>query len=182
MLRLLIAVLLIFGATLSYADDGGSSDPREHGDHHVLKVFDGQGKVVGSLASYGGNDGVFLTINGATTFVPIGRKNNNGQYSASEFVWGDVGFIPYASPNCSGTPIMVYYYGPRPSMAVREGVDVTLYIAKDAYSGPVQAVSVRQNPTLSQCDNTFSYLEYGFTPEATYPLTQHYPEPLRIGY
>jgi len=57
----------------------------------------------------------------------------------------------------------------------------TVYIASDSFSGPVAVASARQNPNLSQCQ-AFSYPQVGWTPEATYDLTGHYPEPLRLGY
>jgi len=182
MRQYLIAALLALSGTLSYGDD--SSRSREQVEHRVLKVFDSQGKTVGPLVSYSGQDGVNLTVNGATIFVTIGRVtiNNGRQYSASQFEWGSVGFVTYPTPDCSGNPVIVYYTTPvRPAMAVRQGVDVTVYIASDSFSGPVAVASARQNPNLSQCQ-AFSYPQVGWTPEATYDLTGHYPEPLRLGY
>ena len=67
-------------------------------------------------------------------------------------------------------------------MAVRQGTDVIVYVAADAYSTPAVAASVRQNPNLSECTSYSGTIPSAFTPESSYPITQFYPEPLTIRY
>lgn len=175
--------LLFFCSTLSFGDDTARGGHRPD-DRRVPKLFDSQGKVVGPVESFRNEPGVYLSINGALTFVPVRRQSNAdySQYSASQFQWSDTGFIAYTGANCSGSPIIVYYDGPRPSMAVRQGTDVVVYVAADAWSAPTVAASIRQNPNLSECTSYSGTIPSAFVPESSYPITQFYPEPLTIRY
>jgi hypothetical protein len=176
-------VLLLLFSSLSFADDMGRGGHRPD-DRRVPRLFDAQGKVVGPIETFRSEPGVYLTINGALTFVAVRRQAtaDYSQYSASQFQWADTAFIPYTGPNCSGSPIIVYYDGPRPSMAVRQGADVVVYVAADAWSAPAAAASVRQSPNSSECTPYGSTIPSAFTPESTYPITQFFPEPLTIRY
>lgn len=102
------------------------------------KVFDAQGREVGPLESGAGQNGVYIEINGAITFVPIVRVGTAERASAAQFQWGSVGVVLYPSSDCSGMPVLLYSSGsgtevipytsgPRPSIAVRHGADVTAY-------------------------------------------------------
>lgn len=75
MRRVAIVILTIFSLLVNAlgADAGDDHDWRPHDVHHVLKVFDARGGVVGRLASYHGSDGVYLSINGAIVFAAITR-------------------------------------------------------------------------------------------------------------
>lgn len=106
----LIAAALACSVTLSYADSGAGSPERRSEEHRIPNVYDAQGKLVGSLASASGLSGVFLTVNGALTFVPIihSAKNYslgrlNAERSASQYQWSDSASVAYASADCSGT-------------------------------------------------------------------------------
>jgi hypothetical protein len=181
----IVLVLLIFYGVSSSADDSG--DRRRGGQHeegHVPKVFDAQGKFVGYFVAGSGGEGVYLEINGAVVFAAIGRASidNGAHVSANQWQWSSVGFIPYASSDCSGPPLMFYYSGAQPSMEVRQGTDVLLYVAGNGYTSTVHASSVRQNPTIQQC-TAYSYDIPVFQVDPSgYSLTQHYPEPLTIRY
>ncbi|SAK70287.1 hypothetical protein AWB78_02752 [Caballeronia calidae] len=67
-------------------------------------------------------------------------------------------------------------------MAVRQGTDVVVYVAADAWSAPTVAASIRQNPNLSECTPYSATIPSAFMPESSYPITQFYPEPLTIRY
>jgi hypothetical protein len=169
---LIAALFVLSGTTFAYADTTATG----------LKVFDAQGNMVGPLVSRQNQDGVQLTVNGTVIFAGVTRvsTNNGSQFSASQWQWANTGFVVYPAPNCSGDPVITYAMAPvRPTMLVRTGADVTAYIAKDAYSTSMAVASMRQ--TDGQCVS-FTHPLDGWTPESTYPLTQHYPEPLTIHY
>lgn len=179
MRSILIASVL---ATLALTAHAGDDDGHHHRDkRHVPTVFDAQGGEVGPLEFDAGQDGVYIEINGAITFVPIGRVGTNERASATQFQWGSVGIVAYPSSDCSGSPVLLYTSGPRPSIAVRQGADVTVYVASDADSGPVNVQSSHQNPNFSQC-TPFVNTIAAFTVGSSYVITQHHPEPLTIRY
>jgi len=178
---LVMAVLALGVTTLSYGFDGSGSDGRESGERagqRTLKVFDSQGKVVGRLVSYGPL-GVILNVNGATVLGRIERAsiNNGSQHSASQYEWAsDLG--AYLSSDCSGTPLITSTVSQlRPSQIIRQGVDATLYIAGDTYSAQTTFMSFNLSGRCLPGD----ILE-AWSPESSYSLTQHYPEPLTIHY
>ncbi|ALE59085.1 hypothetical protein R8871_06523 [Paraburkholderia graminis C4D1M] len=180
------AALLALGVTtLSHGFDGSGSDGRESGERggqRILKVFDGQGKVVGPLVSYEPL-GTVLNVNGAMIFAPIERVsiNNGSQYSASQFEWAG-NFSAYLTPDCSGSPLITPSVAPtsqlRPAQIVRQGVDATVYIAGDTYSARTPFMSFRSN---GGCVSSSEPLD-SWVAESSYSLTQHYPEPLTIHY
>jgi hypothetical protein len=179
----IVLAFLVLIAVSASADD--SQDRRQSGgsdERHIPKVFDAQGKLVGPLAGSSGGDGVYLNVGGEVVFAAIARQTSGTQVSATQWQWATTGFIPYASSDCSGPPLMFYYSGVYPSMAVRQGVDVVLYIASGEYSTTVHASSLRANPNIDQC-TTYSYdLPVFLVDPSGYALTQHYPEPLTIRY
>jgi hypothetical protein len=182
---LVIALLICGLVTSAHADDGNDRGRRENGergDHRTLKVFDGQGHVVGPLVSYGPL-GTILNVNGIPIFAPIQHASTKitTQYSASQFQWAGA-FSAYLSTDCSGFPIITPSSASssqvRPAQFVRQGADVTAYIAGDTYSAQTSFKSYRSG---SACVVGTETLE-AWTAETSYPVTQHYPEPLTIHY
>jgi hypothetical protein len=167
----------------SFADDGRD-------EHHLWKVIDARGQVVGALANMfpdsgdGMSPGVLLNVHGVTVFVPIQRANGaDGQTVASQYGWGATLYVNYSSADCSGTPFVIGNQSAalRPSLVVRQGADVTLYIAPDTYSTNV-APSTRSTRFLSDpciAGTPLNRIE-GWIPESSFPLTQYYPEPLTL--
>ncbi|GJH14760.1 hypothetical protein IAG25_28635 [Caballeronia sp. EK] len=194
MRSILIASVL---ATLALTAHAGDDDGHHHRDRQVPKVFDAQGREVGPLESDAGQNGVYIEINGAITFVPIGRVGTAERASATQFQWGSdrpilIGTVAYPSSDCSGTPVLIYSFGsgtqvllytsgPRPSIAVRQGADVTVYIASDADSGPVNVQSSHLNSNFSECTRFVATIT-AWTVGSSYVITQHHPEPLTIHY
>lgn len=173
-MRYLLAMAWLFGAVLAYAGDS-----QGRGSGQMPKVYDAQGKYVGQLSNIG--DGVYLTINGAVTFVAITRVDNGIDASATQFQWGSAKTIYYASSDCSGPAIIPAGNGPRPSVAGRVGADVVLYVAGTANSTTLHAGSMRQAPDANACfSDQNSNINQAFATETTYPLTQEHPEPLTI--
>ncbi|BCQ30347.1 hypothetical protein NK8_85380 (plasmid) [Caballeronia sp. NK8] len=179
MRSILIASVL---ATLALTAHAGDDDRHQHrDDRHAPKVFDAQGREVGPLVSDASQNGVYIEINGAITFVPIARAGTDDRASATQFQWGSIGIVAYPSSDCSGSPVLFYTSGPRPSIAVRQGADVTVYVASDADSGPVHIQSSHQNPNFSQCTPYVTTIT-AFAVGSSYVITQHHPEPLTIRY
>ncbi|SAK86561.1 hypothetical protein AWB77_04622 [Caballeronia fortuita] len=148
-------------------------------------VYDAQGKAVGALQSYMGRTGVFLRIDGSIVFVQVGHKRVVGTtYSASQFEWIGYSQVPYSSAGCSAGILVVDTGSPTPAMAVRDGVDVTLYIASNAPSMDVTAGSSRLTDLAgaTSCVSLSVPINVAWMPRRGYSLTQHYPEPLRVGY
>ena len=84
----------------------------------------------------------------------------------------------YLSSDCSGTPLITSTVSQlRPSQIIRQGVDATLYIAGDTYSAQTTFMSFNLSGRCLPGD----ILE-AWSPESSYSLTQHYPEPLTIHY
>lgn len=66
----------------------------------------------------------------------------------------------------------------RPAQLVRQGSDVTAYIAGDTSSAQTTFKSYRSNGACVVGTETLE----AWIAETSYPLTQHYPEPLTIHY
>ncbi|SAK82756.1 hypothetical protein AWB78_04045 [Caballeronia calidae] len=121
MRRLLILALSLFlSATPLHSGAGDKDGDRQRNDEHrALKLFDAHGKLIGRLASYGGYDGVFLSIDGVLVFAQITRLNSNFHaYDSAKFQWLDSFLLPYSNPTCSGSPVILTDTGPRPSVAM----------------------------------------------------------------
>ncbi|SAL76451.1 hypothetical protein AWB74_04992 [Caballeronia arvi] len=189
MRRLLFLTVSLFLSLMSlHADADDGQGRRRHDDQRVLKVFDAEGKLVGRLASYNGADGVYLTINGAIVFAAVTWLwINPNDADSSKFQWSTFGPFSYSTADCSGSPIIPPGNGPRPSIAMRNGADVTLLIAGDTVSsgGRIVAVSDGTNctppPFIGHVPPSTAPVP-AFTAETNYALTAHYPEPLTIGY
>lgn len=185
---LVVMVSLVVSAMSLHTNADERHDRRRHDAQRVFKLFDAQGRLIGRVASYGGYDGVFLTINGALVFAQITRLNNGAsEYDSAKFQWLTYGPFNYSTTDCSGSPLITPGSGPRPSIAIRTGADVTLLIAGDTDSSPARIVAVFDG---KQCTPP-PYIGHmppstdpvaAFTAETSYPLTAHYPEPLTISY
>ncbi|SAL83914.1 hypothetical protein AWB67_06538 [Caballeronia terrestris] len=175
MRAIVVSVFLLLHISASFA--GGES----------LLVFDSQGKFVGPLEDYGG-PGVYLTVSGAIAFVPIERVIVSGDggpqtvYSATDFRWSGTNAADYTSSDCSGTPVITLTTGVRPSVTIRQGTDVTLYVAPATNSGPILIGSIRSGPNFRCVPSGVPSTEYGWPTESTYSLTGAQPEPLTIRY
>ncbi|SAK93554.1 hypothetical protein AWB79_06966 [Caballeronia hypogeia] len=169
--------------TLRIVDNGAR---HQAGDHdRPPMVYDAQGKPVGALRSYMGQNGVFLRIDGSPVFVQVGHKRVLATtYSASQFEWTGYVDVPYSSADCSAGVLVVDTGSPTPAIAVRDGVDVTLYIAGNAPSMEVTVDSFRLTDLAGAtlCESLSVPSTGIWTPRRSYSLTQHYPEPLRVGY
>lgn len=192
MCRMLV-VLLVLCASVSAADERDERDKRDdraHSGENTLRqpmVYDAQGKRVGPLEVYSGVNGVYLAIDGEPVFVAVNHKRVGPlQYSASQYEWVGYTFVPYPSHDCTGSVAVADAGSPAPAMPLREGADVTVYIAGKQMSGNVQVWSFRQtDPSTGATTCLTSLSDQGanyWAIERTYPLTQHYPEPLRVAY
>lgn len=191
-MRCLLLVAMLLCAASAQAGDSHDERNGRPGDGRggPPKVYDARGEYVGQLGTNNGVDGVFLTISGAVTFVGVERASVGTQLSATQFQWTTSSYIEYPSTDCSGPPVLEYNngrptpytLGPRPSVAVRQGADVVLYVAGEADSTTVQAWSYRTNPVMNVCKTYSASLERGqvFALDTTYQLTQIHPEPLTI--
>ena len=179
-----LVMLLILCASLSAA--GGRVDRgRDARDEARLPmVYDAQGRAVGPLAFFAGVVGVYLAIDGEPVFVIVDHKRiGPSQYSASEYEWVGYPSVGYASTDCSGSVLVPLSASPTPSIAVRDGVDVTVYTAVEGYSGNVHVWSLRQTDGsgATSCSPTpYDQGSLYWAVRSTYPLTQRHPEPLRI--
>ncbi|MGF6936514.1 hypothetical protein OKW41_005676 [Paraburkholderia sp. UCT70] len=167
LVRIYCFVALLFNAPSVFAGgDDALSARSSHSDTHVLKLYDARGRLIGPLVSSEFHTGVTLWLNGAVVFAGITRvaSFNPVSASASQFQWFASQTCP--DPSCSNPPIVSCYpelCPVRPSIAVRQGDDVTLFIAPDTYSNAQTGAG-----------------EPAWTPEFGYDLTQHYPEPLSV--
>lgn len=192
-MRRCLVVLLVLCASLSVA--GGRDDARRGGrdphDAHDTRdearlpmVYDARGKAVGPLEYFGGVNGVYIAIDGEPVFVIVDHKRIGPlQYSASEYEWTANQSAGYATTDCSGSVLVPLSGSPVPAIAVREGVDVTVYTAVGGYSGDVHVWSLRQTDSTgaTSCSPTpFDEGSLYWAVRSTYPLTQRHPEPLRI--
>ncbi|WP_233839017.1 hypothetical protein [Paraburkholderia sp. ZP32-5] len=207
MRRLIVALLLTCAAAASYSDDAhhGRDRSDDNGTRH-LQLFDAQGHRVGRLTSLGGSDGVLLDSDGVPIFAAIERRSDSNGTSATDFQWSAPSVLSYAAAGCSGTPLVRYdpdtyrQQAARPSMAVRNGADVTIYIAADGLSAAMKNVSA--SSAAHGCENlvaaprttcedgcvwppsqayTLPFASQAWPVAGTYELTRRFPEPLRIG-
>lgn len=179
-------LLLIVIATGSFAGERDDS-PRDGSDEGLLPVvYDAQGREVGPLESLSGVNGVFVAIDGEPVFAVIDHKQlGTLHYSASEYQWVERGRLGYASTDCSGAVLVPVAESPVPAIAVRDGADVTIYTAVKGYSGdiPVRSAKETDGSGVTSCMTIPLGIGAGYwATKSTYPLTQHLPEPLRIGY
>jgi FtsP/CotA-like multicopper oxidase with cupredoxin domain len=185
MCRFLLVALLL-GAALAHAGERGEPGHEADDLARLPMVVDAQGKTVGPLKSFSDTNGVYLAIDGEPVFVSLSHKlTGPQQYSASEFVWTTAQSVGYASTDCGGGPLVPYSGSPTPAIAVREGADVTVYVAVSGYSGNVHVLSLKQTDSsgVTSCSATpFDEGALYWAVRSTYPLTQHYPEPLHIVY
>ncbi|WP_244817874.1 hypothetical protein [Caballeronia sp. Lep1P3] len=182
MRAIVVSALLLLYASASFGDDT-SGDIHKLGAE--LLVYDAQGRPVAPLDDYGGQ-GVYLTINGAIAFAFIERTIVSGDggpqtvYSGTNFRWSGTNAVDFTSSDCSGTPIITLTSGVRPSLAVRRGADVTLYVAPDTNSAPMRVASTLSGPNFQCTTATVPTTEYGWPAAITYSLTGSHPEPLTI--
>lgn len=172
---LVCVMCALCGTVSAFGDEhNGSGHHRDH-DRGGPVVLDANGKVVGPLTTYGNFDGVIVNVDHVATFIPIIRSSTG---SLSEFLWWVNGLVSYASPGCSGRPLIASpFNGPRPSVAVREGTDVVLYIGADTNSASFPVGSALEGTLCVAKSGTVA----AFTPESDYALSRHFPEPLKIG-
>ncbi|ALE59037.1 hypothetical protein P0D87_12415 [Paraburkholderia sp. RL17-368-BIF-A] len=192
----LLGPLLLTVAIASYGGSDATSrtGPRESNDDRALTLYDSRGARVGQIASYGFVDGVVLAINGARVFVPVERVRTSAvpddfsglsvRYSASQLVWGSASGLYFAESNCAGASyISVYdglynFYAPtRPSIPVRSGSIVTLYVTSDGASASVSVASFFST-LFNRCESFQPQSIDAWKSESTFDLTGHHPEPL----
>ncbi|WP_244817875.1 hypothetical protein [Caballeronia sp. Lep1P3] len=183
---MIVAALLMSYSLAPFAHD--DADHRANYRHHrVLRVFDANGKVVGAFRYSGGGAGVFVTVNGASVFLPVVRRQVSGTgdqtvYSASQFSWGLYFINQYFSADCSGAPLIVSNAGPRPSSVLRTGSEVTVYVAP-ASNSQFLSVSSYLLGSAGQCQRYATPLtQAGWPVESSYVITQDHPEPLTVHY
>jgi hypothetical protein len=146
-----------------------------------LKLYDAHHRIIGLLASYNGLDGVYLTINGAITFVRITRQPNASGVgvSATNYVWSPYYDVTFESADCSGQLVINYDASwPRSSAAVLEGGDVVVYVGSDTNTTPITSSSYLNGTTCIVRPATMPSVR----PESSLAVSQRYPEPLTIGY
>lgn len=191
MRRSLLAVLLLAFAATCYA---GADNADDADDSPVLALFDGNGTRIGPVVSYGFADGVVLTINGAALFVPVTRVQRPGvapnpmNFSSTQLQWREANGVYYGAANCAGQSyigaIDAFYnvYAPtRPSIPVRAGGNVTLYIAADTVSASTPVASFFAT-VLNRCESFAASPVEVWPSASTFDLTGHYPEPLSAHY
>jgi hypothetical protein len=180
----LVVLSALWGAWSVAATDEEDS-ARHDRDRPVAKLIDANGKLVGKLVyfdAYGAltEGGVVLSIQGALVYAGIHRITTLFVESASQLQWSGV-HPQFSGPNCSGTVYIPSATGPlRPTAIVRNGATATLYVASGA---PTQMVTVRSEDASLGCSPYDSPSQSSaWTVESTFDLTQHYPEPLRVGF
>ena len=120
-----------------------ADDSAHHAKHRLLRVFDANGRVIGNLASFSGQNGVAFTAGDATTVVPITRiQDASFHFSATDFQWLAVSSGQFTSTDCSGDPVILSAWGPRFAIPVRRGGEVTVYFAS---AGPAVPLTVRSS-------------------------------------
>jgi hypothetical protein len=175
---------LLLTAAASHAQE--TSVSAQSAPQNVLMVFDAQGQPVGrldtiSLSQGAAQEGVFLHLGAATVFMPVRHKRvGANEYSMSQFEWNDSASNHYASADCSGSPLVPVNSSPRPVALIRNGADVTAYIAGSGYSGVVSNSS--RSTSAGACETFTSSSPSFWSPQATFSLSQHFPEPLSIHY
>lgn len=180
MRRITFAALLLLSATATHAQVATPA-LNPPGQTTVLKVFDAQGKPVGPVESYERTQGVYMRFGRTPVFMPLRHKKISAtQFSESQFEWADDTGATFPSANCSGAPLIMMGSSPRPVDLVRTGADVTAYIAGPGYGSPLTANSYISYD--GSCVTATRSVPSYWTPETTYSLTQHYPEPLTVRY
>jgi hypothetical protein len=179
-MRFLIVLAVLLSITFdSLAEDGELRNQRHFGHYKNLKVFDARGGLIGRLADNASQGGVFLRVNGALVFAPVQHKQlSSDQWSASQFEWRDSG-VPYLATDCVSIPGSVSPASPRPVVVVRQGPEVTMFIAGTDDSG---GLSGNASYWRRGCAPGSSLRVDEWAPQASYSLTEHYPEPLSIRY
>jgi hypothetical protein len=173
MRALLTGVVLIAATTFAQADD----------DPPILKVVDAQGKIVGRLSTLAETEGVYMKIGDAVAFMPIAhRRITVNTWSASQFEWSASTYTAFPTGDCSGAPLVLYTRAGRPVTLLRQGGEVTAYIAGDVRSGASNIGSIQSSYSTTTCLKTGGSGSGYWLPQSTYSLTQHYPEPLSIRY
>ena len=178
MKRCLVGALCALYGLASLADDSA-----HHARHRPVRVFDANGNLIGDLTAFSAQNGVAFTVDDATTVVPITRvQDASYRFSATDFQWLAVSSGQYTSADCSGDPIIESAWGPRISIPVRQGSEVTVYFAA---AGPIQSLTARSgrssNPPTCH-PNASPSTVLGFPAAAKLVITRDHPEPLRIGY
>jgi hypothetical protein len=178
-----LLALLLLSATAAHAQVAADSSTAtaSAGQTRVLKVFDAQGKPVGPVESYERAQGVYMNFGRAAVFMPLRHKKVSAtQYSESQFEWAEDSAPSFPSADCSGAPFIMMGSSPRPVALVRTGVDVTAYIAGPGFGSPLTANSTitYDGSCMTGAHSVPSY----WTPQTTFSLTQHYPEPLTVHY
>jgi hypothetical protein len=192
MCRILLA-LIVMCVSLTVANAHDERDGRFGHDHdrrdetRLPMVYDAQGRVIGPLAFFGGVNGVYLSIDGLPVFASINHKQvGTLQYSASEYEWVANSSIGFASTDCSGGALVPNSASPIPVAIVRDGVDATLYIAVNGYSGSVHVFSLRTTDSttgaISCTATSFDEGSLYWAVRRSYPLTQNCPEPLHVAW
>lgn len=177
----LLAMIALLSTTLCHAGDHRDDDS----DARAM-VMDAHGRPIGAYETFGADTGAFVSVQGETTLVPVQRKRNPDttdiSLSASQFVWETTTDLQYASADCSGDPIVSAVNGPWPSIAFRQGADVTVYFAKDVPEAFLPVLS-HFDSTSSQC---FSFdtpiTSQGYPSGVKFVITRGHPEPLTIGF
>lgn len=165
--HMLAAACWLLIAAGAYGQTPQAQSPREHHEGRVARVFDAKGVYVGEAHALDATFGVYMKIDDALVFVRIERMTNDDwtNASASRFRWKAIDCT--TSTNCPD-PLLVNCGGSlcpaRPSMSVRRGSAVTLYVASASNSIGL---------------NTFNP---DWAIETTYDLTLHHPEPLIVRY
>jgi hypothetical protein len=186
-MRRFLLVLFAFNAALALAHGDGDWPRRSDDDAHLPRLIDARGHVVGPLKNFGGAEGVFLDIDGAPVFVPVEhRLVSSLAYSSTEFEWLNKITVYYSSTDCAGEVLIVDpAVSPRPAVVVRNGTDVTLYVAGNGASSDAQIHSAKTQDTSSAttCDSPIANFDSpAWTAPTTFSLTEHYPEPLRVAF
>jgi hypothetical protein len=161
-----------------------ADDSAHHAKHRLLRVFDANGRVIGNLASFSGQNGVAFTAGDATTVVPITRiQDASFHFSATDFQWLAVSSGQFTSTDCSGDPVILSAWGPRFAIPVRRDGEVTVYFAS---AGPAVPLTVRSSfggtgaPVCNQYPSPLTIA--GYPAAAKLVITRDHPEPLRIRY
>ncbi|SAK86568.1 hypothetical protein AWB77_04623 [Caballeronia fortuita] len=163
---------------------GVRADERFHSaGHRWPQVYDASGQWVGGLESFGGVSGVRVIAGDAATIVPIARTSDAyGNQSATDFTWATSSSAEFTSTDCSGDPVVVPSGGPRPSIAVRQGNDVTVYIAAEGPTQNFAARSVLLVVPAGCVANQTPVTVTGFAVGATIPVSKLHPGALTIGF
>ncbi|MFM0140762.1 hypothetical protein [Caballeronia grimmiae] len=185
----LLAGALMVSLTWFAPSMGDISEYRNDDDRHidhlerlpVAKVLDSRGAVAGPLVSVVGGNAATIDVDGVLIVVPINRmRDSAGRLSASQYQWRDNG-QQFSTSDCSGPPVISPTEVLRPAAVVRRGADVTLYVAADAYVGPIEIRSYSDGQ--GQCTTrSFSYQTIAWSADKSFALTQRFPEPLSIKF